>query len=1467
MKGPYMSKEISVLGIDIGSVAVSIAELDLKRNLLYSDYQFHNGNPYNCLEKILQKMDLTRVVHMAQTSSTPHIIKNSTLFDSNISYIAAVKQLHPKTSSLLIVGGEKFNLINFDQKGRYKNSWANSSCAAGTGSFLDQQAKRLGLENSENLSKAALSSNNDIPKIATRCAVFAKTDLLHAQQEGYTLEAICNGLCNGLAVNIIDTLFKKFDIKEPVVFAGGVALNQAVVNHISLILGVKLIVDKQPQLYGAIGSALLLIDQIETNSQSSAKQTYTSPTISEILITQEEQKKYYYDALELKISDYPDFSSLNKYNFKPQVVESGPTVEVDIYNNLPQEDICNLVMGIDIGSTSTKAILVDQKRNIIAGFYTRTSGRPLKAVQSILEAIDDWSNKDDIKINFIQVGTTGAGRKFIGSVINADLIIDEITAHAKAAYELNPEIDTIIEIGGQDAKFTAMRNGTVTSSFMNHVCAAGTGSFIEEQAARLGCQLSECSSKAYGSSSPMSSDRCTVFMERDINHFLGKGYSISQIQASVLHSVRENYLQKVAHNGKIGSKICFQGATAKNKALVAAFEQKLEKPIYVSKYCHLTGALGVAYLLIEEYCSQSNQNKKSKMSITSNTSSTNLNSQDDTNNTNSKFKGIKLYQQDIPIYNEVCEICTNHCKVRIAKVDNEISAYGFLCGRDYNTRKFVSNNKSGFNLLKSRQKIFTGLPHNKNNKKRNMFTIGIPSALYLVEELPIWKNFFRLLGVKVVTSDNFKEAVSTGKSQSCAEFCAPIVAFHGHISYLADKSDFIFTPIYLEEKNDNGAYRLYCYYSQYANTLVPTINKAGLKDKCLTPLIKNKNNVLNTKLQLLNLLKNALGDDISFKEVSTAYDQAIKAYNQGIQKLKKIFQQETAGSNDFSVMLLGRPYTILMPTMNKGIPDIFGTLGIKAFYMDIVDYDDQDVEDIKDLLKAIHWKFAAQIIKSARIIAETPGVYPVFITSFMCSPDSCTIEYFKRIMDKYDKPYLIMQLDEHDSSVGYETRIESAIRSFRNHFQKKIDHITVKSLPINPRLSKDFNGKTIFLPNWDPICCRLLAANLRSEGIDTQIIPENELIIQKSLQHNTGQCIPLNAIAQGFIDHLESNDYNPEKSVLWTIQANISCNVRLYPYYIKSLLEAYGKGFEKAGVYVGEASFIDISLKTSSNAYFAYMFGGLLRRIACKIRPYENLPGQTNSVLNKSIEILEEAFLGTVPKLDAVRTIVDNFLEIDTNNKPKSKVAIFGDLYVRDNDVMNQNLIQMIEEHQGEVITTPYTEYIKIIAHTYFRHWLREGNYIDVIANTSLLATLKKLERKYAEQFERILGPFSSDEPTISNETIIKRFGMTQNHRGESFDNILKIFHLLELYPDISLFVQTNPSFCCPSLITEAMAKDVEKVTGVPIVSVTYDGTLSTKNDVIIPYLKYPRKTPTIKVKETKPAEKSWKGLFNGLRT
>lgn len=1549
-----MRKDINILGIDVGSVSLSIAGISLKnRSLLCKATAFHHGNIASALESILSNVDLTLFSFVAATSSTPDIIKRVQTYDEQVSIIRAARHFHKNIGAILNVGGEKFSLSLFDESGSYCGSKNNTSCAAGTGSFLDQQSKRLGLSSPAELSKAAAQNSLKIPDIATRCAVFAKTDLIHAQQEGFSVPQICDGLCKGLARNIYNTLFTNETINTPIIFCGGVSKNISVKKHLDELIKTPLLSDSHSHLYGAIGAALCMADDLQSsindnlnNSQTDSEsikdssngvQSKIEPiniaSFHDLLIVKEKTQKFFYPELTLTLSEYPDFKA-----FKNAISDG---VEIDIYENPAALDynpdsnqtILHCYLGLDVGSTSTKGVIITEKGTVIAGFYTRTASRPVQAVQSIFKSMDKFISDYNLDIKIIGCGTTGSGRKISAGIIGADLVLDEITAHSRAAYELNNQVDTIIEIGGQDAKFTTMKNGVVTSSFMNTVCAAGTGSFIEEQALKLGCPLFEYSARTESVKSPISSDRCTVFMERDMNHFLSEGYSVNEVLASALHSVRDNYMTKVASEAKIGDTILFQGATAKNRALVAAFEQRLKKPIHVSKYCHLTGALGVALTLKDMHTQVAFSINNEQAAASNIYEQTVIASVDEYQHT-STFRGFDLWTEEIPVRQETCQLCTNNCKLTIIELNNETVAFGFLCGRDYGTDHYVAK-EDNFHLLKARKKAVT-LPH--PCKIQHNFTIGIPAALHIVEDLEFWKIFFNYLGIKTISSERMKSPVTRGRSLANAEFCTPVTSVHGHVDYLMEKADYVFLPYYFENKNrEKSGRRQYCYYTQYVPSVIAALPNIK-KERLISPVIKDLYTNFYTKIEIYRALKKisdssfSLSDEsdlklqeesnkttfnssgfsffddsnISFFDISSAYDKAVEWKKGAETQLKELYEQQIGSSDDINVLFLGRPYTILSESLNSKIPDIFSSLHIKTFFQDMLRLDNYDFTEIEPLLREIHWEHASTILKAAIVAAKSDNLFPVYITSFKCSPDSFGVDYFKKIMESYGKPYLVLELDEHDSSVGYETRIEAAVRAFRNFSQHGKINKSVNLDSINPQLETElpsktelspktlflsdktsqsgmaiFSGgkalseKTIIMPNWDSITCSFLAATLRGEGYNAILMEETDDTIKQSLKTNTGQCIPLNAIASGYVQTIINRNLNPENCLLWMSKSEISCNIKIYPHHIKSIITGLSKNngqndqkdtngqtglsniadrdinrsqvynIEKAGVYKGELSFSEISVRAALNAYFAYMFGGLLRALGCRIRPYEKVKGQTDEAVKQAVRILNMAFEGRTTREDSLKIALAQFETIETyprENRPK--VGIFGDFYVRDNNVMNQNLIHFIEEHGGEVVTTPYYRFAKMIAESYFKKWFKEGRYLSLIANKAILTTMTQLEKRYYRYFE----PFFNEPDHVYNDdfkSVLATYGLLPEHTGESMDNILKIHYTVKENPDLALFVQTSPSFCCPGLVTEAMSAKIERVTGVPVVSITYDTLGGNKNRVIIPFLQYRRENQT----------------------
>ena len=1380
-----------ILGIDIGSMVVSAVRLNTGKEITGTFYEAHHGQIGKCLEKIASQLDPENRLDIALTSEYT---------DIQTALIRASRYPDKKYDHILHVGAEKFYLVIKDPEGRYDSSRTNTSCAAGTGSFLDQQAKRLDIPSIEEFCKLAERNSDNVPDIASRCSVFAKTDLIHAQQEGHSLAAICDGLCKGLAKNITDTLFHDSVRDCEILFTGGVSKNQVVASYIREMLQSELIVHPYSHLFGALGTGLLAFEGSGENNDRK-----TIEDLVKIFSRDTEGRKYYYQPLELSLSQYPDFTSTRRWDHSSAIRGYEKTVEVELFEDPVREKPDGIYIGFDIGSTSTKALISTGDNLPLIGYYTYTSGKPIEAVYSIMEALETFLTKHAWSPAILGAGTTGSGRKLIGKILNADIVLDEITAHARSAIHLNPEIDTIIEIGGQDAKFTVLRDGEVVFSQMNAVCAAGTGSFIEEQAAKLDVSLASYAGLVEGQKAPLTSDRCTVFMERDINNFINQGYSVYELLAAVLFSVRDNYLKKVANEGMIGGKVCFQGATARNKALVAAFEQKLGREIFVSRFCHLTGSYGINLVMQEEKIRKS------------------------------QFRGLQLYHTHIPVRTEICELCNNHCKLTIARIKDEEVAYGFLCGRDYKTPKYVARENAGFRLLTERKKSFDTRIENSLGSK---ITIGIPSALHMFEEVNFWRVFFHEIGVDLITSSTDKTMLKDGKHLAGAEFCAPVESMYGHVRTLAESADYVFLPVYIETRDRSAAReRNYCYYTQFSPSIVSQIGDEKMQEKFIVPEMDFSQSPKKYKTALYRSLKKVLNGEISFQIINNAWGKASKHAEQQTKAWKEKFNHEFKPGQDLSAVLLGRPYVILSGELNKSIPEYFSTRGVKCFFQDMLPVDTYKSSFTREVLQKVPWHYAANILGAAEYIARTPGLYPVLVTAFKCAPDSFIIDYFKKVLEAHSKPYLILQIDEHDSGVGYETRIEAALRSFRNHGSKNPPASPEKMSGIFPKVEHEIGDKTLLLPNWDSYSARLMTAVFRKKGIDARLLEPSDLSIRKSMAHNTGQCIPINIVVQDAISYIEKHSLDPANTLLWMAKTRLTCNFRLYPEYVKTLMDNYGQGMENVSVYEGWVSNLDISLGMSIQTYFAYMLGGLIRKMACQVRPYEQVPGSTNHAIGSSLAVLENAFGGQPDLETAVMEMARLFNGISiSENGEKPEVAIFGDLFVRDHEVMNQNLIDFIENAGGVVVTTPYHDYVKITSSNVIRRMRKKGEYSTAILSRIMLTLLDKLDMKYYRQFESIIGIKEKISPE-SLEKHLDTFNVKPYHSGESYDNLLKIFHILEYHPDLSLFIQTNPAFCCPALITEAMTRKIKAVSGVPVVTVTYDGTSEGKNDIILPYL------------------------------
>ncbi|HSH19520.1 MAG TPA: acyl-CoA dehydratase activase, partial [Draconibacterium sp.] len=671
------------LGLDIGSISVNAVLIDDAKKVLVNKYEYCYGKPFDVLLRILDTISEEYGFHsigsIAFTGSggkQAAQMVGGVFVNEIIAQSTSVSELYPNIRTIIEMGGEDSKLI-FMENGtttaysRLSDFAMNSLCAAGTGSFLDQQANRIEVPIEKEFGEMALKSENP-PRIAGRCSVFAKSDMIHLQQIATPLHDIVAGLCFAVARNFKSTLGRGKKFEKPFIFQGGVAANVGMVRAFREIFGLidgELIIPEHHASMGALGAIFHTLN----NQNGNAVGFKGTLEIKNYLASSRN------NAARLGILNV----SKAEYN---KIVKKIPTdgTKTEVY------------LGIDVGSLSTNVVLIDSENNVVARKYLPTASKPLNAIQRGLKEIYDEIGEH---VSVIGAGTTGSGRYLTGDFIGADAIQNEITAQATAAIAYDPTVDTIFEIGGQDSKYISIENGVVVDFEMNKVCAAGTGSFLEEQADKLDITIvDQFADYAFKSEKPVKlGDRCTVFMESDLNSHQQKGADIPDLVGGLAYSIVQNYIQKVVGDKPIGEKIFFQGGVTNNKAVVAAFEKITGKSITIPPHFDVTGAVGAAILA------------RNSMALGQKT----------------RFKGFNISEIPFTISSFTCHACTNNCEIQQIKIEGESQKlfYGGRCEK-YELDERKGKGKDIPNLFEERLQMLMGdyLEEPENGK----ITIGIP---------------------------------------------------------------------------------------------------------------------------------------------------------------------------------------------------------------------------------------------------------------------------------------------------------------------------------------------------------------------------------------------------------------------------------------------------------------------------------------------------------------------------------------------------------------------------------------------------------------------------------------------------------------------------------------------------------------------------------------------------------------------
>ncbi|MDP2158305.1 MAG: acyl-CoA dehydratase activase, partial [Nitrospirota bacterium] len=780
-----------------------------------------------------------------------------------VAHAYATRKLYPKVKTIIELGGEDSKLIFLDQDSFSAKDFAmNSVCAAGTGSFLDQQAERLNLS-IEEFSRLSLESMKP-PRIAGRCSVFAKSDMIHLQQIATPVEDIAAGLCFAVARNFKGSIAKGRILEKPVSFQGGVAANKGMVRAFSEIFNIdNLFIPEEFALMGAIGAAWKDMDTDRFHAFDLSR--------LEGFINSEQPQEKGYAPLIVPGADFTG-RHLNgrealcvtrnglKHKNKTQITHHA-SPSSDSSQITHHRSRITAFLGVDIGSISTNLALIDEQCNVIAKRYLRTAGRPIEAVKQGLEEI---RREVGDRIAIAGVGTTGSGRYMIADYIGADIVKNEITAQATAAAFIDKDVDTIFEIGGQDSKFISLKNGVIVDFEMNKACAAGTGSFLEEQAEKLNISIKgEFQEIALRAKNPCRlGERCTVFMENSLMANLQKGLPKDDLLSGLAYSIVQNYINRVVCKRHIGDKIFFQGGVAFNKAVVAAFENYLGKKVIVPEHHDVTGAIGMALIAREHMNGRGKGQGASISAISSKKPIPHSSRLTPHLSRVTAFKGFSAAQRPYEISSFECKGCSNICEINRINVQGEKDHlyFGGRCEK-YDVRKKsartdlpdlfafrnemlwqahlfykstkgqASNNNTlndidqlsfpqaervGLHSLVEWNPSFSErfrIPKHRAQASRNdklnrayvslsksPVKIGIPFIFYFHDYLPYWTTLFWKLGFEVVVSPGTeRNIIDLGNETILAETCFPVKAAHGHIAHLIQQQvDAVFVPSFID---------------------------------------------------------------------------------------------------------------------------------------------------------------------------------------------------------------------------------------------------------------------------------------------------------------------------------------------------------------------------------------------------------------------------------------------------------------------------------------------------------------------------------------------------------------------------------------------------------------------------------------------------------------------------------------------
>ncbi|MCX5718021.1 MAG: acyl-CoA dehydratase activase [Nitrospirae bacterium] len=1434
------------IGLDAGSVSVKYVVLDENGTKLNNRYVRHKGHPLKVALELLREV-IGGQAHspdfsLSITGSAGRLIASVLGIEPVNELVAqayATRKLSPHIRTIIELGGEDSKLIMLGENG-VKEFSMNSVCAAGTGSFLDQQAERLRLT-IEEFSELSLKSKRP-PRIAGRCSVFAKSDMIHLQQIATPMEDIVAGLCFAVARNFKGSIVRGRKIDRPVSFHGGVAANKGMIRAFKEVFELDdLFVPPDFNLIGALGAALKDMDDNRINLFDIKK--------LDDFIKSEKSLDAGYTPLILKDDDFLERHLKDSEGLRVMSCELKDKGENSKFKALNSE-VIPAFLGIDIGSISTNLAVIDENCNLLSKRYLMTAGQPIEAVKQGLKEIGEEVGG---RVKIIGVGTTGSGRYMIADYVGADIIKNEITAQATAAAFIDRNVDTIFEIGGQDSKYISLRDGVIVDFEMNKACAAGTGSFLEEQAEKLSISVKDdFASLAFSAENPCRlGERCTVFMENSLMSNLQRGADKNNLLAGLAYSIVQNYINRVVAGKPIGKNIFFQGGVAFNKSVVAAFEKYLNKKITVPPNHDVTGAIGMA-LIAKEHM------KKQKLEHRIQNTDTPL--RGDLEGMRPKhvtsFKGFELSKRQYNISSFECKGCPNVCEINRIKIEGEDGHlfYGGRCEK-YDIRK--KKTSSGIPDIFGFRDEMLWKEHNRRAEEQKKFKIqdsgykiqdshascimhhasrtkiGIPYIFYFHEYLPFWTTLLWELGFDVVVSPKTnRQTVSLGLESILSETCFPVKVAYGHIKHLLNEgADALLIPSFInlnteEESLEKG---FACPYTQ----TIPYSARVAFPDAdIISPVVNLKR---GSKFMLNEISKAFKPFGIKSARIKEALLIAEEAQNAFLISVQRKGAEVLSSINDKAIVIVGRSYNSFDSGMNLEIPKKLADLNVLAIPMDFLPLNDHAIDS---KWPNMYWRAGQKILKAARVIRENPNLFPLYIGNFSCGPDSFILKYFKKELQ--GKPFLHIEIDEHSADAGAITRCEAFLDSIKQSDESRVMsyELRVKKTPNSKLQTPNLRKCTVYIPRMSDHAFAL-AASFERSGIPAEVLPESDkettYIGRKYVSGK--ECYPCAVTTGDMLKKVLSPDFSSTESAFFMPSGSGPCRFGQYNVFHRMVLDDLG--YHNVPIFSPNQDvefYRDLGIVGKDFALRSWqgiIAIELLTKCLHETRPYEKENGSADFVYREYLGKIYSSLKGTNGKVEvllkSIRRDFQNLLpRCSGQENRKPLIGIIGEIFVRSNKFSNEDIVRKIETHGGEAWLAPVEEWIYYVNHTASQKALLKKEWSDIM--NTLLKTFfqKRVEHKYAGYFSGFLKTLKEPE----TREIIKKASpyLHSSFEGEAILSIGKAVDLIER--GAAGIVNAMPFGCMPGTIVTALMQGLNKKYGIPFISIPYDGTESPTTEI-----------------------------------